>query len=308
MKKAIATIVISLLSLGLIISLSLSQTLTESEGAKTGDISGKVLSTEKEPIKDFFITLFYKEPGTDRKWRVEFADTDKTGYYEFKGLKPGIYLVHIDAFPFADEIYPPQSIDDVVVKPGKCTEDINIYIPLKPSTCITGKVIKKESSEPIKSAKLVAYRKENNKWERITITFSNAEGDYKIKGIDGGEYRIRARADGYSQEIKDNIKIKINAKMDGVNFALSLADGEIKGKVTDIEGVGVPGIDIELNSRDWNYTYATKTDLNGEYLLKDIADNSYYMFVSKDGIPKAMPLEDVKIDGVGIKEINFEIK
>jgi protocatechuate 3,4-dioxygenase beta subunit len=303
MKKAIVTITSCLLSLVLMISLSLCQNLTENEGGKTGSISGHVFSKiEENPIGDIFIDLSHKGTDGDNK----YTKTDKAGSYEFEGLMPGIYLVHIGPLVLEGEIYPPQYTNDIVVNPGQCIKDINIYIQLKPLTSITGKVINKESSEPIRKANVTVYRKENNKWERAASDHSNAEGDYKIKGIEGGEYQIKAKAEGYSPEIKDNIKVNKNAKIDGVNFALSLAAAEITGKVTDIEGVGVQGIEVELYSKDASYIYETKTDLKGDYFLKCIADNSYYMLLFKDDAPAGY--KKIKIDGAGIKEVNFEIK
>ncbi len=304
MKKVLLTIIVIVTSWHY--SMLICQSVSEVNDDKLASISGKVLSSDaKKPIKNISINLLIKEVDTGIYRISKFTTTDKKGDYKFIGLKPGIYSVRIDPFVYEGKVYPEQSSHDIIIESGAYIDNTNIYIPIGPLGCIKGNVINSETSQPIQIAQLELFKEDNDKLEWITIEFSNSEGEYIFRRIEEGEYTIKVRAEGYSPTKKENISLREDEQISNLDFALSAARGEIKGTITNGEENISKGIDIRIVSSDWEYTYEVTTDLNGEYAIKGIADNTYYIFVTQDGSPKAY--EKIRISGNGIQEVNFKL-
>ena len=83
--------------------------------------------------------------------------------------------------------------------------------------------------------------------------------------------------------------------------------GEITGKVTDVNGLPLNGVQVTLKDGNDQTFGSTATDTNGEYKISNIPDGSYTLTVQKDTIIKTSSI-DISNDGVNVNgDRNFKL-
>ncbi len=268
-------------------------------------ISGTVTTDEPSPspIAGAFVTA-YVEGGS---WvQVAQAQTDASGNYILQALAPGTYYLEAPApgLDLLGEYY-----DNVAAIPANQSQATAIAVgagetvtgkdfALGHGSSISGKVTDDPSGNPIEGAMVILFLDDGGEWNNLTLTLTDASGDYVFGGLPAGTYYLQAdhSQGGYAGEYYDNVGALLvnrasataivlgeDASVTGKNFALAQG-GTIAGRVrpTIGPGTGIEGVMVTVYEQDWGAAAGMAfTDANGDYTVGNLPAGQYY--VSADG-------------------------
>ncbi len=171
-----------------------------------GAITGTVTDTQTgAPISGASVGIY------DQFSLVATATTDPNGQYLVTGLAPDNYIVVASA--------PNYSTDFVGAKvTSNTTTTANLALNPLPGA-LMGKVTGADTTNPIPTARIEV----RNGPILVATTFTDAQGNYQISGLEPGTYTVTASAAGYEQQSK-NATINVNA-ITTLNFALNTQPG-----------------------------------------------------------------------------------
>ena len=158
---------------------------------------------------------------------------------------------------------------------------------------ISGHVYRADTAEPISKA-IVTLRA-----ERIRMTQTGADGSFSFANLDSGSYLVEVTRTGFvSADYVDEkldarysyILLKAGESRDKVDVRLKTAGG-ISGKVTDLEGDPVEGLDVfairpsysEGGQLDEHEMGRAKTDDRGEFRLAGLRPGAYFVRAGASG-------------------------
>ncbi|MBF0226577.1 MAG: carboxypeptidase regulatory-like domain-containing protein [Desulfobacterales bacterium] len=191
-----------------------------------GKITGKVVASSGEPVKDIWISAFIV---SSHKY-IGSVFTKADGTYDLN-LPEGNYKIHISEYntdyaaQWYEQTYDYFSSKTVEIKSGKITENINFSIESGGS--IIGKIVRDITNEAIPNLWIEAYDVSTDKYIGGTVT--DSDGNY-ILSLPVGKYILLA---GYYEDYEgiyyNNAKdyyaaipLEINAgqRIENINFKL----------------------------------------------------------------------------------------
>lgn len=273
-----------------------------------GGITGRVVSEATgEPIPGAVIQAFPEVWKISiGNWPIHHARSDSDGYYHLDNLNAGKYMVKAMANDYLPEIYEDaETISEatyVEVKDSSVTPGIDF--DLVGGGVISGTIATAADSLPIPRAmiwvRMVRADEDGNVYRNFaTHTFSDAEGNFEMKGLPEGEYVVWAKARGYESRFYDNVKKLVEASKvavtppettENIDFylpALERKEGVIAGRVVgehvdstgaseivNIEGAWVLAMPVS-NVIHGNHPVWTVTNEAGEYTLAHLRPGKY---------------------------------
>jgi large repetitive protein len=141
---------------------------------------------------------------------------------------------------------------------------------------VTGIVVDKDTDQPVPLAFVSAAPKDKDA-PRAGSAQAGADGRFQLDA-DPGEYTLSARAEGYGVA-----KIDATVGASGLSDArLELEKGlEIKGRVVDASGQGVPGVAISVRAGESEYG-GTQTLPDGSFRISGLAARPYNLCAGGD--------------------------
>jgi protocatechuate 3,4-dioxygenase beta subunit len=161
--------------------------------AGRGAISGTVVDASSgDAVRKAVVTVTWQ--GTPRSWAT--APSDGSGGFVFEGLPPGQYALRADKAGLGTANYGANSVrelgDLITLADGETRA--NLKLRFLHSASISGRVIDPDG-EPLAGAGVTILRPGRNLGDRILVNYrgasTNDRGEYKITGIDPGEYYLR---------------------------------------------------------------------------------------------------------------------
>ena len=252
----------------------------------TGAISGKITNASGQPIANASVAAFSNE----NPFSFGRTATMEDGTFRLEALKTDSYIVQVWANGYIMESYNnrrsyenPDFVN--VVEPN---ETKNIDFILSAGGTITGKVVD-QSGAPLSGAIVQSYfaKIDSLSEKGFGIAFTEADGSYKISGLESGAYMVFAEARSpwsYVQRWYKNVSTPDSATViqvdeektvANIDFTLDLprAAGSISGLVTNAKNEPLPGASVQaytlidsLSRRPQVWIYAN-TDSNGHYRL-----------------------------------------
>ena len=283
---AVSSAAVALLGLG---------SVPAAQAAPKAQISGTVTDAEGAGITGIVVTAL--EYDGDGGWAV-VADTTtkKNGTYTIKNLPPATYTVEFrdDDGTYVDEYYDDQrdieDANDVPVAAGQSVS--NIDAELEQTGFVSGTVTD-EQGEPISNIFIDFYSLDEDGFpsgEGFGGT-TNDLGRYHVPFVAPGEYIIGFTdlSGTYVNEYYDDqlsifdgelVAVTAGADTTGIDAELALG-GHLSGTVTDSEGNGLGGIEIQLGillDGEWDsfgeeFTYVTNED--GTYQIDGLPTGTY---------------------------------
>ncbi len=323
----------------------------------TAKISGIVTGIDGAPLKDIFIYYVREEDNVyfnfGRLWKSTI--TDENGYYELAHLPAGTYYVsawYWDWMNFKGVWYEnADSLKDatpIVLADGDVRDDINMTLDLTTDYgSISGKVTLDDSGDPVAYAFVEAVPLQSpvlhpwNKRLPTAYAFTDADGNYTMKPVYKGEYRVIVRVYNYveyyddktSWDEADVVVVEAGQETPNINFGVPGMPTEgsmVSGVVTDeatggpLEGALVaifPAITHKWfngDMRKWTKIYYTTfTDANGAYSIGGIPEGAYvasawardYVGEFYDDVRNPFKANVLKLDGENSMEnIDFALK
>ncbi|MHC4941478.1 MAG: carboxypeptidase regulatory-like domain-containing protein [Planctomycetota bacterium] len=220
------------------------------------------------------------------------VESDEDGYFIFKGVAEGEYEIvgahddHTDTLPLP-----------VSVARGERVENLALKLGLSGS--IEGTVFSVEG-EAKPGARVQAKMKGSQDFLG-TMTTSEADGTYRFKGLQPGEYQVKLMETGGGSGMGGIMSITIGSTESEIPGArqvavkegeisqvdlYEIAKGMVSGRVTEA-GAAVPDIAVKL-FREGPMMFmplkTAKTDERGEYTLKDIMPGDYVLRAGLSGL------------------------
>ncbi|MBB4666161.1 protocatechuate 3,4-dioxygenase beta subunit [Microbacterium marinum] len=159
--------------------------------AKGATLSGIVTGPDGKPVRDVWINL----ETSDGKWtRLSAAQTGTDGKWAARGLPAGTYLVSFETAwesPLIGEWWN-DTLDRAKAAPIKVAAGATISTvnaKLAKGASLSGTVT--SASGPLKTARVMTYRKTADGWTYGKDTVTDAQGRYLIEGLLPGTYAVR---------------------------------------------------------------------------------------------------------------------
>jgi len=284
--------------------------LTLEKGIK---ISGIVQSRDKSPYRNKFKAVMLNAID----WGFEDFDYCEIFEQEFKNVEGKFSMDVLSQGVFRIEITTEDSQcslgDEFEVKSGeKIPEQI---LTLSPLITLTGKIQDKDSQKDLSDAKFQLERWVFKKgripsWKYAGEGKTSFSGQFEIKNVLPGQYRLFIEHSQYPLEILDNIGITEQGIESLSLFLSTQPSSTITGVIKDKKGEGVYGIIVEIyaNVPEATRTSIAITDQSGNftfqslepltpYIIKcrEISGADWKLIQSKD-IPPLNPNETKKIE------------
>lgn len=156
---------------------------------------------------------------------------------------------------------------------------------------ITGNVSESSSGQPISGLDMNIYDED---WNFVDINAQTAGGEYHFYDVPAGTYYVRANPQDpfhYQHQYWENSPDRANATAivvpaTGVveNIDFSLDPGwYIEGKVSDVDGGVLGGIDINVYTLDWEKADVdAETDEYGRYEIGGLPEGQYYVMANPE--------------------------
>jgi protocatechuate 3,4-dioxygenase beta subunit len=263
-----------------------------------GAISGQVVDAATgDPIASA-VVICHGDSGQAGR-----AQTNERGLYRIPNLAAGRYRLSAQARGYEPAHYP----EPVVVRPGQVTQNINFRLrPMqRPTGAISGRVTDRRTGEPVRGALVVAAGRE---WSGRART--DERGNYVIRGLRPGAYRVKAAARGYKKEsFPRPVPVEAGQVTEDINFALQPKPvrGAISGRVVDAKTQEpVAGaVVVAVGEHGRNHT---RTDRRGCYRMA-LVPGEYQVTAQARGyepqvFPRRVPVRAHEVT----RDVNFSLR
>jgi protocatechuate 3,4-dioxygenase beta subunit len=281
-------------------------TATANSRAGQAAVGGLVVNeVSGEPVRHAKVTLRSSRGGVAVAYS---ARTDTTGHFWITGIDPGTYVTVVDRAGFSPSPQMggmPRRVPAVVsLRPKSEMRDLNLL--LSPSSVITGRVLDQEG-DPAPNFQVQAmrysYLRGKRRLQLLASSETNDLGEYRLYGLDPGEYYIVARTTELGQEIQSPggvlhhyiatyfpsaselggatpIAVGEGSQLAGVDIssvAPTLVD--IRGRVSCSSGLLSPDTVVALASRssdaEVSTTATSGVNAKGEFRFRAVASGQY---------------------------------
>jgi hypothetical protein len=158
-----------------------------------GIIRGKITNTDGRPLRRVQLSL-----SGDPLTQAKTTSTDSQGKYELTGLPAGHFTLSASRNGYLSLTYgqsrPGEASRPIDLADGQITE--NVDLTLARAAVISG-IVSDEAGEPLAGASVVAMQMRFTRGKRqllplAGIARSDDSGQYRISGLEPGEYYVRA--------------------------------------------------------------------------------------------------------------------
>ena len=260
-----------------------------------GTISGTITEDGTSvALSDAQVWAYRIADGGDRLAAIGHAGSD--GTYSIYGLEAGSYRLWARSDEHVDELYDdiPCPVvcfrsDGAPVAVTDGGETSGVDFALEPGGAISGAVTDEGTGEPLGSSTVI--RIYDGDGLSLGGRFNEAEGSYRIGGLPGGTYYVKASRSGYVDELYDDVfcgptcvatggtpvSVTVGADATGVDFALAEA-GEISGTVTaENTGLPLPNVLVYVYRDSSDHIALDVTAANGSYTVAGLPAGSYFV-------------------------------
>ena len=163
------------------------------------------------------------------------------------------------------------------------------WVPAVLSGEIAGYVTDAVTGQPISGLDMNLY---DDQWNYVNINALTLAGTYRFYDVPAGAYYVRANPlypyhyqheywnDAPDRASATPVTVTETGEVTGIDFAL-IEGWYIEGKITDINGVTLGGIDINVYDMEWNQLDVdTETDEYGRYYIGGLPGGDYYVMAN----------------------------
>ncbi|MDQ1355380.1 MAG: hypothetical protein QG657_5690, partial [Acidobacteriota bacterium] len=261
-----------------------------------GIISGQVTDTGGNGIANVRVSV--RNAYSNGQFKYKY--TDSSGNYTIQGIPASLCKVYFNTGStdanYVSEWYNDKtdstSAQIFTVTPGQAFSGINAV--LASGGMISGRVTDASTGTGIAEMEVYVYDSNGNMVD--TYGYSDENGDYTIKGLATGNYKINFDTYYYNQyysanyidqwyNVKnslptaDSVAVTAGQTTSGINAPLTTGCGTISGRVTDENGVGIANTTVYVE-KDWTDVdyWDGKTDADGNYHVSGITAGTYHVY------------------------------
>ena len=221
--------------------------------------------------------------------------TDASGTYRTPTLLPGVYQLRTQNWQgYLDELYdnlpcePWCRLSDGTAVVGEAGQTAYVDFALQRGGIVSGHVTDAGSGAPVENIGVDIFTADGTWW---ASGWTDASGAYTAIGLPTGTYRARTyNSVGYLDELFDDlacvggcdlgsgaaIPVVASAITDRIDFALERG-GEIRGRVTDTRGNGIPWAELEARRVSDGHLAFAQADSLGYYRIGSLTAGEYFV-------------------------------
>ena len=261
----------------------------------TGGISGTVTNLSGAGISGISVAVF--DAATNGS--ISSASTDIAGFYSVSKLPPGNYVVRFNSTSSSNNYVTVWSNSkpgistaaSVTVTAGNTTSGVSAVLATGGS--ISGQIT--DGAAGVTNITVNAY---NSFDETVATAATDASGNYSVKGLPDGSYKLRFQergnsssysAIGYVYQVYTNpnintiyvskgtfIPVTSTTSVTGINAVLVKGVGSISGTITDAAtGAVLTNATARVSDLYGGYLGSATSDTGGAYSVKGIPTGSY---------------------------------
>ena len=254
-----------------------------------GAITGTVRTTTGEVIGQGSLEAYHRDQGM-----YYYGTVDLDGSYRVPGLPGGDYWLYLSSTGFVDQYYNGVYRDSdaatlIHVATGVTTPGVNFV--MQREATISGYV--SDGGSPITSGTVYAYDSDGN---YANSTGLNGSGNYMLRGLAAGLYRLRATASTYVEEYWPDaptfaagaeVVVATAAALTGYDFVLGHG-GTLSGTVKNENGDPYTSgsVYLALDSDPLTQFKNTSLSAGGVYTFNGVWPSHYYVYTSLSGKPR----------------------
>jgi|GEM_PF-477568 len=227
-------------------------------------------------------------PITEGSWGTRppvMGRTDDEGAFEL-WVRPG--TLQLDAS--ADGYAPGRALG---LAPGLLAS-----IVLAPESVLAGRVIDRSSGDPVEGAR-VSVGGEPLPGMPVPSTFTDAEGHFRLTGLEPGRYRPLATAAGRLGDAQRSVVLGLGETVEDITVSL-VAAPVVTGRIVDAKGEPCSQGAVALQGKASGRTLAETTDGNGSVVFDAVLPDSYDVLVAcvgqtTEGPPPTLTVADTDV-------------
>jgi len=264
------------------------QTITiEQTMGQYSAITGKVVDSSGQPLSNITVRYYWKD--VDGEWRLSSSIliTNLNGGYHTGNTRvdPGLYKLD-----FYVDYTLVKTVSDIAVG---LSEVVEVDAVIDSVGHVAGQLTD-SLGVPIPGAMVIAYtHNADGEWEQISLSQTDAEGNYLIQNLLEGIYRIKFDPGssqaylttfyGNTESIEEATDVSVTSGQTTMNVHIAPFETNwLMGKVTDRANNPLSEIAISLYKKneegEWEYFYSnhyTQTDLEGNYIFHNLPNGLY---------------------------------
>jgi len=260
------------------------------EMIKQACVSGKVLDENGKPVTDFTAVVLRASAPTDDPQQSpiyentevkEAIEASPDGSYTLCGLNPGTFVLKIKSKSLAPSLSQPFTVADGQVLP-------DVTVRLSQGGSLKGRLVD-ASGAGVAGARLETLDDEHGDSNLDAFLGglvdtsttqrrgkSDSEGYFELKLLNPGRYRLKVEHPQFTTEVVRGLNVTQGTASDVGALTLK-AGGLVKGTVYDAAGVPVGRGSIRLlrTDHDETFSYQTRSDAQGNYVIEHVKAGSY---------------------------------
>jgi protocatechuate 3,4-dioxygenase beta subunit len=264
-----------------------------------GSIAGKVASPTGAGVGGVVVYAFAGDYEA-----ISTATTDASGNYRLRGLAQGSYKLRFSTDAVTSGSYLSQwsqakssfeSADVLTI--GSAENLVGYNVALVKAAQISG-VVKNSANAGVAGIGVYAMGPQGE-WDPVAYAETGANGAYTLRGIPAGTYKIRFDTSSVTSASYDStwsgakttyatavgVAVTVGQVRTGINVTVPKA-AQIAGTVTNIAGVGIPGVHVSLinPATGDGLPFMTSTDSAGKYVLRGVTAGVFKLSFSTESV------------------------
>lgn len=127
---------------------------------------------------------------------------------------------------------------------------------------------------------------------------TDGNGDFTVVNVPNGNYTVTASAPGYDNETVNAAVSNADANVGVITMtAIAAFTYNVTGTVEDDSGSPLQGVTVTLEDSTNTYTYIAVTDINGDFIIANVPDETYTIDVSYTGYVYSSGATSVTVNG-----------
>jgi protocatechuate 3,4-dioxygenase beta subunit len=265
-------------------------------------IAGRVVTEDGKPIAGAGVYASHGEGGLGRgRGRMGAGRTDEMGRFELGGLEPGRLVLRAVA--------PGYLAAEARVEAVAGEEAPEVRIVLRRGAVVTGRVLGPDGA-PVPGADVRVLQT-----SREDVLFAmaresartDAEGRYRLEGVEEGRRSIVASHESFQRAVKD-----LDVQAGENRLDLQLGQGQaVAGRIVDPAGRPVPGARVVLSTQGFGYggegMAEAASEEDGSFRFPSVASGTYGLSASKEGYaPGALP-DPIQVGGAPVTGLEVRL-